>query len=996
VGQPVTKVVNPHTGTVITVSAEEEEDVINSNQEYDSAAEEIHAPRSVCAEEGPASLGTADLSEEPESRALNRELTEICAEMRSASEPAIDSVSDENIRELKERRALCAEMMHGGRNPSSIDFEKEEAFRDVPISLSLCAEQGEIPSSPMTQAKETALWCSKDKAATKREDHNKIHERNLAKAKYVVNYDDDSVTLMENKTMRSEKSYEAMQSNLDEQHVTRMSKKFSAEKNIVDSVERTSKKFMTNTNFTQKHPIEQQTVCVEKYIVKEDKDSIIIEDAQSVDSIVNAKDAMAKKNEKKTNDIDKKRNENMKNVNKTMKSHKNKSKSCISLQNVCSDNQIISEGKEAKKTKEEISSDSSEVKSQETDTKETLVKLVSKIGKMTLLKFGNNNDNDDELPSLDPPPLDDFSSIEYHMVEPCSGKDTTSTATQSDDDIEHINESEVMQMRAKADGKYKDADAINACITQSSPVTQRKNSKSTISDDDLEYIQSSELSFDSMNLERGDTVRKNDSCSRRRQSKYVLSSDDDLEHVQHSEIHELEFDVMAKLPKECPTMEEAISIEQQELKSSRSSRKKDKDIMVIEKNDEEAAEVTVVYPLKDTWLRSEEIDKYGSVEDQLKDKPEETYPSPTRRIKNRSSKTNYLSSSSSSLPGKRIFQTTSDIVEIIDIDALQKADMDTDMMPECKILPGTRAKKSHKSKKSHSESQQENNSTELPITTPPSLHSSKVRMAELQEAVQEELLIDSLKCDEESKAEASSSIEISWSSVVKKSISSSSESQEIRKEIDLEPLIEVEEKSEIGEHVRKHDEIKLYDKGNLLSVTCTTREQENTRRRVSETKEMENKIDETTTTPTTIEENLLVDLSAAIPIVDEPRLDKDIVSVTTNKAYTEIRWGEEDNERTEDSSLLASEVQFDEIRRGNLAAERKESQRESSLQLQPRQVESNSASGQNPVFSKEVRLESDHHKSSEKRNEEQIREVPKEHPTTARKPSGKSKRKKRR
>jgi len=923
--------------------------------------------------------------------------------MRSTSEPAIDSVPDENIRELKERRALCAEMMHGGRNPSSIDFEKEEAFRDVPTSLSLCAEQGEIPSSPMTQAKETALWCSKGKAATKREDHNKIHERNLAKAKYVVNYDDDSVTLMENKAMRSEKSNETMQLNLDEQHVTRMSKKFSAEKNVIDSMERISKKFMTNS-FMQKHPIEQQTICIEKYIVKEDKDSIIIEDAQSIDSMVNAKNAVViKKNEKEISDIDKKRNENMKNISKIMKPHKNKFKSCISLQNVCSDNQVISEEKEAKETKEEIFSDSSKVKSHEIDTKEILIKPVSKMEKVTLLKFGNNNDNDDELPSLDPPPLDDFNSIEYHIVEPCPCKDITSTATQSDDDIEHINESEVMQMRAKADGKYRDADAISVCITQSSPVTQRKNSKSTISDDDLEYIQSSELSFDSMNFERGDTVRKNDSCSRRRHSKHVLSSDDDLEHVQHSEIHELEFGVVAKLPKESPTMEETISTEQQELKSSRSSRKKSKDIMVIEKNDVEAAEVTVVYnPLKDTWSRSEEIDKYGFVEDQLKDKPEGIYPSPTRRIKNRSSKMNYLSSSSS-LPGKRVFQTAGDIVEIIDIDALQKADMDADMTPECKILPaistGTRVKKSHKSKKSHSESQQENNSTELPITTPPSFHSSKVRMAELQEAVQEESLIDSLKCDQVSKVEASS-IEISWSSVVKKNISSSSESQEFRKEIDLEPLIEVEEKSEIGEHAKKHDEIKLCDKDNLLSVESmisTIREQENTRRRVSETKEMENKIDETRTTTTTIEENLLVDLSAAIPIVDEPCLDKDIVSVTTNKACTEIHRGEEDNEKTEDSSLLASEVQFDEIRRGNLAAERKESQRESSLQLQPRQVESNSAFGRNnPVFSKDVRSESDHHKTSEKRNEEQIREMPKEHSTTARKPSGKSKRKKRR
>ncbi|RLU14896.1 hypothetical protein DMN91_012783 [Ooceraea biroi] len=921
VGQPVTKVVNPHTGTVITVSADEEEDAINSNQEYDSAAEEIHAPRSVCAEEGPASLGAADLSDEPESRALNRELTEICAEMRSASEPAIDSVPDENIRELKERRALCAEMVHGNRNPSSIDFEKEEAFRDVPTSLSLCAEQGEIPSSPMTQAKETALWCCKSKAATRREDHNEAHERNLAKAKYVVNYDDDSVTLMENKTMRSERSNEAAQSSADEQHaVARVSKKSSARRNVVDSVEKASKRFVSSSSFAQKRPTEQQTACTEKYVVKEDEDSIIIEDARCADS--NAKDGAARKNEKESGDIDKKRNENVKNVSKVVKPHKSKSRGCVPLQDVCGNNpRVTPEDKQVRCAREEASSDTSRTKSP-IDMKENFAKLASIMEKAALLWSDNNNDDDDELPPLeppplDPPPLDDFSSIEYHMVEPCLGKDTTSTpSAQSDDDIEHIHASELMQMRARADGKYKDASAVSACVVQSSPVAQRKSSKSTISDDDLEYIHSSELNFDSMNFERGDAVRKNDSCSRRKYSKYALSSDDDLEHVQDSEIRELELGTMASSPKESPTMQEAAPTEQQGLRSSRSGRKR-KDIMVIEKSDAEAAEVTVIYnPLEDMWQRSEEIDKCGSVE-QLKDKPEAAYPSPTRRMKNRSSKTSCSSSSSSTslLSGKRVSQTAGDIVEIIDLDALQKADMDADVAPECKILSaGTRGRKSRKSKKSHSEGQlQENSSMELPIGAPPSFRSSKVRMAELQEAVQE----DSPKWYQESKAQAPPSTEISWSSVVKKSISSS-ESQEIRKETDLEPLIEVEEKSEIGERARKHDELGVRDDPlSVGSVRYTKRE--NTRRRVlSETKGVEDNVDETRTTMTTMEESVLVNLSAAVPIVDEPRLDKDIVSVATDKPRTKIRRNEEDKKRTGDSPLLASEVRFvaDEIRRG--------------------------------------------------------------------------------
>lgn len=780
-GQPVTKVVNPHTGTVITVSADEDEDAISSLQEYDSAAEEIHAPRSVCAEEGPASLGAADLPDEPASRTLSREHTEICAEMRSASEPAIDSVPDESIRELQERRALCAEM--ATTTAVLIDYGKEEAFRDVPTSLSLCAEQGEIPSSPMTQAKET-LWCSgKNNKFDKRgEDYrNEAHERHLAKAKYVVSYDDESVTLMENKTMQVEMA----QSGADEKS-RKSSKKIDLEKTL-------SKKSSSDvSDHAQKRPIEQRTTRMGKHTVRENKE---IEDV---------------KEEKDTRD-DKKRTET-----KTHKNDKVKNKEERNSER----DQMTSKEDEIKCAKKNypINLSKSEMTADVTSKKKDLSELASEADKST--------DDCDELPPLDPPPMDDFSSIEYQMVEPCNY--AAFTSTQSDDDIEHIHASEVMQMRTKNDNKYKDAGAVGAAQL-ASPSAQRKNSKSTISDDDLEYIHSSDLCLDS-NSERGDadTIKlarrmSNDSCLRKRHSRQTLSSDDDLEHVQHSEIRELE-------QKELSTQEAAT---EQGAKSK--SSKKQKDITVIEKSESaETAEVTVIEnPVEENLPRSEEIDRCGSA-DHVNDKQTEvTHLSPTRRSKSRSKKATSLWLYTS----KRTSQTTdSDIVEIIDIDALQKAEMDAAVVPECKVLltatetAGTRVKKSRKGKKSHVDSQssasfsQENSSTELPQSAPlPLLCSSKVKMAELQEAVQEETLVNTSKSSKESRTQDFSPLtEISWSSIVKKSITS--DSQEVRKETDLEPLVEIEEK--IGEQAKRL-EAKFDDKDDstfLEFATHRTRE----------------------------------------------------------------------------------------------------------------------------------------------------------------------------
>ncbi|XP_029169882.1 uncharacterized protein LOC114939675 isoform X2 [Nylanderia fulva] len=912
VGQPVTKVVNPHTGTVITVSADEDEDSISSVQEYDSAPEEIHAPRSVCAEEGPASLGAADhLPDVPESRTLSCEHTEICAEMRAANEPtAIDSVPDENIRELQERRALCAEM--ATMTSTSIDYEREGAFRDVPTSLSLCAEPGEIPSSPMTHAKETAMWCSKAagrSAGDRRVEDYHVHEahleKHLAKAKYVVSYDDDSVTLMENKTMRGERNVvESMQSaSADER-----AKRSFARRSIVDSEKETST--------SQKHP-PVESGCADPSVFTERE-----------------RDEVRKKKAETTKDVYKIAKEKHGEATQTHKNGRWKSRAPRDLFD--EDRAATFESKEFKSAKK---AESFVEPTLESTKEENLVKLAAKSGKTELLL----EDDDDELPPLDPPPLDDFNSIEYHMVEPC--KDAASTATQSDDDIEHIHASEVTLMRARIDAgddKCRGDDALfGAMVAQSfSPVEQRKSSKSTISDDDLEYIHSAEFSgLDSATLAdvtyatKSATKTCGDRSSRRRQSKHALSSDDDLEHVQLSEICELELGAMSSSPQET---------EQQETKSKLS--KKRKDIMVIEKGDPETAEITVIYnPLEEIWLKEEAAaDKY-SLADHLKDKPEGT--SPTRRAKGRVAKT---TANSSLLSGKRAFQASvaSDIVEIIDLDAMQRADTDADPTPECKILPaasGTRVRKSRKSKKSQADGQfQENISTEpLSLSSssahPPSFRSSRVKMADLREAVQDESFVDFSKSLQEQKAQSPPSTEISWSSIVKKSISLS-DSQEGCKETDLEPLIEVEEKTEVGEHARKlkNKILEFCNREDLPFFESGADKHESARRRAFKVEEKEKEellgekgddnVDETTPTTTTtatttttttrtttVEETILIDLPS--PVIDEePHADKDLVGVTLTRAKTSHQDGEDKKEQSPPVPEVRSVV--DKTRRG--------------------------------------------------------------------------------
>ncbi|XP_071863499.1 uncharacterized protein isoform X2 [Bombus fervidus] len=664
VGQPVTKVVNP-LGTVITVSADEED--INSSQEFDFAKESHvpEPPRSVCAEEGPASLGDF----EPESQTL-RDLTEICAEMHSAGEPAIDSVPDENICEVKERKALCVEIA-SITNPgnSTIDFEKEEAFRDVPTSLSLCVEQGEIPSSPMTQAKEAA-WCKK---VDKREDRG-THERNVSEAQYVVNYDEGNVVLMENKAAHEKKNTSV--------HCKTESKKTCEFEKVVKKSEKIGLSVSSSKQTGTK-----------KYILKEHGDSIIIEDITCDDSKNNCsqkegcgksviEDTDSKISESKSGEYSKET---------VIGKCKNKSKSSTA-QNYKEKVEFLVENKSnsLKQVEPIIEMD---VVIEETGKKEDFKPTISAdvLTKETDKYKSSTSDSND-----------DFSSSEYHIVDtPCCNKHGTSI--QSDEDIEHIQSSEIIQLQqAECIDSDKCVDVISCA--GSSPIMQRKNSKNTISDDDIEYIHASELVETSDKICKEDSKfeisKASDSESATTRSK-PSSSDDDMEHIYHSDVYDVPSERSKDACERSTRRSQEITAE-----SALASKnaKKTKDIVVIE-SDTSDADVTVIFKPVDSWKnknteRKEELEE----SDNTKDIPATENVSPLRKTKVRSAKT-----SPSNVASKR----SQAGIEIIDIDAMQKAEMkvliDTTSVSECKILAGpevcgTRAKKYRKSKKATNES----------------------------------------------------------------------------------------------------------------------------------------------------------------------------------------------------------------------------------------------------------------------------------------------------
>ncbi|KOC70272.1 Breast carcinoma-amplified sequence 3 like protein [Habropoda laboriosa] len=746
VGQPVTKVVNP-LGTVITVSADEED--INSSQEFDFA-EESHVPeppRSVCAEEGPASLGDF----EPESQSL-RNLTEICAEMRSASEPAIDSVPDENICEVKERKALCVEIAPI-TNPgnSTIDFEKEEAFRDVPTSLSLCVEQGEIPSSPMTQAKE-AVWCKKlDKKEDKR-----AHERSMSEAQYVVNCDEDSVVLMENKLAHGRRTTST--------HCKTESKKTSES-------EKTTKKSGRNGSSANSGKRVEAKTPAKKYILKEHEDSIVIEDTTTSDD---SKNGSSKKKDCQKSGIESGENKSGE-TSKETATGKSKGKSKSSTVQDCKEAKVelLAECKKVVEPLVEL-----DAITEEADKTEDFKSMVT---------IDVSIKETDKYKSPPSDSTDDFSSSEYHIVDSafCS-KDGTSV--QSDEDIEHIQSSEITQLQ-QADGTDSDKCADVISCAGSSPIMQRKNSKNTISDDDLEYIHSSEL------VETPDKTYKeylklesdkgSDSESVAARNKRTFS--DDLEHVEHSDVCNAPCEEAREAQERSTRKSQEISTEQA---SKSKSAKKTKDIVVIE-SDTSAADVTVIIKPAESWKNKNTEKKEESEEGvSAKDIPVTENPSPLKKAKIRPVKT-----SPSNVAPKR----SQAGIEIIDIDAMQKAEIevlaDTTTAPECKILSGpelcgTRTKKSRKNKKSNVES----NVQVFEASVEPVKHVEEtVKEPSPQEAVAEvSQVVDKLEeavteVDTEPLVQTS---EVSWSSVVKKRNSFSSE-QDTKKEREVDPIAEV-------------------------------------------------------------------------------------------------------------------------------------------------------------------------------------------------------------
>lgn len=662
-GQPVTKVVNP-LGTVITVSADEED--INSSQEFDFA-EESHVPeppRSVCAEEGPASLGDF----EPESQTL-RDLTEICAEMRSTGEPAIDSVPDENICEVKERKALCVEIA-SITNPgnSTIDFEKEEAFRDVPTSLSLCVEQGEIPSSPMTQAKEAA-WCRK---VDKREDRG-AHERNVSEAQYVVNYDEDNVVLMENKVAHEKKNTSV--------HCKTESKKTCEFEKVAKKSEKIGSSVCSSKRTETK-----------KYILKEHGDSIIIEDITCDDP---RNDCIQKEGCEKSviEDTDSKNSESKSReyLKETVIGKcKNKSKSSTA-QNYKEKVEFLVESKSSLKQVEPIIE--MDVVMEETDKEDFKPTESADVLTKETDKYKSSTSDSN----------DDFSSSEYHIVD--TSCCNIGTSIQSDEDIEHIQSSEIARLQqAECIDSDKCVDVISCA--GSSPIMQRKNSKNTISDDDIEYIHASELVETSEKICKEDSKfeigKASDSESTTTRIK-SSSSDDDMEHIHHSDVYDVPSDV--PVPKDaCERSTRRTQEITAESALASKNTKKTKDIVVIE-SDTSDADVTVIFKPVDSWKnksteRKEELEESDNTKDILATEN----VSPLRKTKVRSAKT-----SPSNVASKR----SQAGIEIIDIDAMQKAEMkvliDTASVSECKILAGpevcgNRAKKYRKSKKTTNES----------------------------------------------------------------------------------------------------------------------------------------------------------------------------------------------------------------------------------------------------------------------------------------------------
>ncbi|XP_066589843.1 uncharacterized protein [Prorops nasuta] len=745
VGQPVAKVVNP-LGTVITVSADEED--VSSSQEFDSAEEGLvpEPPRSVCAEEGPASLG--DL--EPESQTL-RDLTEICAEMRSASEPAIDSVPDENICDIKERKALCVEMASVGTTakPSTcpIDFEREGAFQDVPTSLSLCAEQGEIPSSPMTQAKESA-WSGS--IATNEE--AQLHERNLAKAKYVVSYDEDSVVLMENNTAwakrtKSKHAQASPSSRLPGKKQTTeladpkpIAKKFcgfekTASRSIADPTPTAS------PSESKRAPAEPKT-RFDDFTGKEPEDSVFVEDANQSRQLrnigtakmscpVEAKPSVIGRTESK----EKASEDTLQEKTVKAKTH-SKFKAARSSDSAKADieesRDVSGKRLQSKRVIEPfVQLEKLESSSKVTNTEQRRSDSVEDYQLTT-------ENSECELLPLKPLGLDYFNNqfcYDYQIVENVHDSELISIEV-----LENVESTEML-------------------------IPRRKSSKSTISDDDLEYIHSSEILESSSKLNTA-IEEGTSSCSNfGTKHKGGLSSDDDLEYVQCSDINKSDSETM-------PLLEETSGSPDICPASGQEDIKLQPETSLCDRSKIDAC----TKPERNSIADVEKVDR-------------EVSPSSTKKMKSRGLKGGVNISANIQK------QRQTGAFEIIDIDAMQHAETESVVevlpMSEYKVLfprhqIASRAKKPKKSRKSAADESAQEASTEVA----PSFRALKMKIAELQEAA-EELHTDGKWLEPKLPVPA----EVSWSTIVKKKSTSPPDS-ELRKELDLEPLIEVEEKTE--------------------------------------------------------------------------------------------------------------------------------------------------------------------------------------------------------
>ncbi|XP_057332827.1 uncharacterized protein LOC130672324 isoform X1 [Microplitis mediator] len=685
VGQPVTKVVNP-LGTVITILADEED--ASSREEFDDEEDCVpDAPKSLCAEEGPASLG--DFQSEGSSL---RNITEICAEMRAASEPAIDSVPDDSIKDVQEHKSLCVEAKTMNSADNAIDFEREGAFCDIPTNLSLCAEQGEIPNSPMTQARESS-WSNR----LIKSDESQIQQHNFAAAKYIVNYDDQNVVLAENKP-----EIKSIKNNNDPSNT--------------DESGHTSKR-STAANFRVNKRMSTLNKERPKYLIREQDDSVLIEDTSAPvkNKITESADKNMSVDPKKLPDVNKKLNVD------EFKKERNQKMTVDNTTGVDKPEVMVVESSKSIETIDSFV----ELKAIDVfNDKNFSFELCREISEPMEASVATGCDMA-SLPSDLPPALDDFHCVDYHIVEDnvFHMKDSM-FPSQYDDDIEHINTTDdILKMVDVKMDRDREINKIAIDEIESSPMRQRKSSKSTISDDDLEHINTSELTelFEkakTLIVEQNDDVNLSDNYQLPA-SKVGLSSDDEIEHVVHSEFTEISESPSPVIPLQVQSpqqlcLESPVNKSRKKLIANddikapikiRTSRKR-KDVVVINSEITEPDVTVIVKSLDHTenWDKSkspekdlaEEIDRCVEPVDQsVEPTTSQSLPKKTRVRTSKSSGSVIQKNSSSNL------------IEIIDIDAMQKAEMEVASgisIPECKILdpcqdiPVARMKKSRRNK----------------------------------------------------------------------------------------------------------------------------------------------------------------------------------------------------------------------------------------------------------------------------------------------------------